>query len=253
MTARSDCLAFTGCDWCESKDKNDSGICYDLEKMPPHPCNNSGNRTVKRCDSAILGNRNCSSFHSCYACLASFPGTSGSQCSWCLYEGCRHFSFSCAPKVTTQIQCIGYKCEASSCDTCSDDSQCMWTKYFMSTAETFRAYDGNGKDYNWNCFRRSIEYRNGTATYLAMDKDTCPALCSSYPTCHSCLGSTGKPFFFYGLFARRCSRFLIMRLNSHVNRLDQPMVCCKDKLSHFKNHMNNSKNSQSKSYEYFQK
>lgn len=159
-----------------------------MEKRHTYPCNNSGNSSGVSCDSAFMTSRDCSTFQSCQSCLSKFPTTSRPHCRWCATEGCKPPEVNCTVKsATTQIDCLDYKCEASSCEACNDDSGCMWTRHFKYLSETKRAYHSNGNIYNWNCFRRSLE----GLLYVASDKFTCPNLCSSYKTCSACLSSKG--------------------------------------------------------------
>ena len=193
LTDRGNCLASIGCDWCETDRVNGNGTCYSVDKTPSQFCNVSLNNTALTCNSTILQRRDCQSFTSCYACFAAFPGTSGSHCQWCVNQGCHQPGFNCilnSPKE--QVQCLNYKCEASSCESCNFDSDCMWTRHFMYDTETTRHYDRLGATYPWNCFRRSLEQVD---KYPASDKNECPARCSSYKTCRSCLKSHGKSSF----------------------------------------------------------
>ena len=193
ITDRGSCLKSIGCNWCETDSVNGNGTCYNVDKTPSQSCNVSWNSTALTCNSTILERRDCLSFQSCYSCFATFPGTSGPHCQWCVNQGCRQLGFPCtlnSPKE--QIQCLNYKCEASSCETCNYDADCMWTKHFKYSAETTRQYDRSGDVYPWNCFRRYLEQGG---LYPASDKNECPARCSSYKTCRSCLESRGKSTF----------------------------------------------------------
>lgn len=190
------CLVFTGCDWCQSNDTTNNGTCYDTKKTFPHACNNSGNSSAMTCASMIINQRNCTTFRSCFACFATFPGTSGSNCRWCIGRGCLDAGASCDPRSPTkQLQCLDYKCESSSCDACNYDKDCMWTRHFRYLSETSRVYSSSSTNHDWNCFRRSIQFSNDR-TYPAKDKDRCPDRCSAHKTCSACLKSTGKQFLF---------------------------------------------------------
>ena len=201
LTDKSSCLALIGCDWCENENRTFNGVCYDVDKAHLYSCNNSASNNTLRCNKAALEKRDCRTLLSCYSCFATFPGTSGSHCHWCQLEGCRHSDSNCAHSSRIeQIQCLDYKCEASTCEECTYDSDCMWTRYFQYISETSRRYNRISPAFDWNCFRKSIQTGG---KYPANDIGECPALCSSYKTCHSCLGSTGRQnFAFYPPFCQ---------------------------------------------------
>ena len=201
LTEKGSCLALIGCGWCENQNLSSNGLCYDVDKAPAHTCNNLSSNSTLRCNNAVLEKRDCRTFQSCSSCFATFPGTSRSHCRWCMREGCRQSHYNCSIYISLeeQIQCLDYKCEASSCEECTDDMDCMWTRYFKYKNEMSRIYHPTPA-YDWNCFRKYIQ-ANGK--YPANDADKCPALCSSYKTCQSCVASTGRQSFtFYRPFCR---------------------------------------------------
>ena len=215
FTDRDSCLASTGCDWCESQSYSGNGTCYGLDEAPLQTCNNSGNSTALRCNSAFLQKVDCRSFLSCYACFAAFPGTPGSHCRWCIYEGCRQSGTRCTySSPNEQIQCVDYKCEAASCETCRTDLECMWTRHFKYVTETLRTYQRSDPLFAWNCFRKSLEK---SGKYPASDKDMmCPASCSSYKTCHSCMESTGKPATLFRVGSCIFSSFYVVSISHDI-------------------------------------
>ena len=222
---KAGCLAAYGCSWCQATVLPNNGSCYHMASPSPYPCNstisnpwegllnatavpnNATNITIEtnssipewsvfpgiHCNASAYSRKPCSTYHSCMSCLATLPGSSGTNCHWCLNQGCRDVTQACyviRASQTSVSTCVDQGCEASSCENCGGISACFWTRHYLYVSETSRQYSSL-RIFGWNCFRASLAAQTTGVLYDIAPPFRCPAKCFSFKNCQSCAASQG--------------------------------------------------------------
>lgn len=130
------------------------------------------------CDDNLLGQRNCSSFDSCTDCEAVWPGEMLSSCHWCKGENCTKENKKCTTRVITDDgssnetlteSCPNMSCSSVDCENCLSKTGCYWS---------------SGADSS-ECLSKSEETES-------VEELKCPAKCSTYNECSSCLSAVSS-------------------------------------------------------------
>lgn len=182
---KSMCRHYMGCSYCTIQSTySNSSHCFTQGRTPC--ANHNGTLVINNgpaCDDVWLASRNCSSFTSCSACLASWPihQEMTPVCQWCDECGirgrcvpagvdCTHMSAWCFKEQSVGVigLCPLPQCHQLGCETCMLHSdQCHWARNELGHVE---------------CIARELVEKNA---YRLVEQ--CPAPCHSHKNCSSCL------------------------------------------------------------------
>ncbi|KAM7353309.1 multiple EGF like domains 8 isoform 1-T1 [Cochliomyia hominivorax] len=181
------CRHYMGCSFC-TVSANFVTASYCFSHGHSNICNNgNGNGTLvynhgAACDDAWMARRNCSSFSTCTACLASWPShvETTPVCQWCDECGikgrcvpagvdCERRSTWCTKEVSVGLLnlCPQPQCHTLHCEACIQNENCEWAQNELGTIE---------------CITKELVEQN---QYKIIGQ--CPQPCHHYTNCSTCL------------------------------------------------------------------
>ncbi|CAG2100157.1 unnamed protein product [Medioppia subpectinata] len=205
--SRLGCLRHIGCSYCSVYENGlNKTFCYSQDLSIPQSCYNpKGASEVAQgtsCGYELLERRSCYQYKTCIDCVAIWPtyGSSKQVCQWCsnCQSGrCIPIGASCErephctlqPRVITSGQlCPLRSCLASDCQKCGSIGGCMWTRQVLRS-ELGRTL--NVKPiFDWTCVQ-NIPQDVTSILVESMPPLSCPARCSRFTNCSTCLESAG--------------------------------------------------------------
>ncbi|EDW76175.2 uncharacterized protein Dwil_GK15317 [Drosophila willistoni] len=206
------CRHYMGCSFCTIQNTYSSNShCFTQGRVPC--ANHNGTLVVNNgaaCSDAWMASRNCSSFGSCSACLASWPTHQELTpvCQWCDDCGirgrcvpagvdCGRSSDWCHNQLSVGVLglCPLPQCYQLGCETCMLQPQCNWARNELGVVE---------------CISKELVEKNQYALV-----EQCPTPCHTHTNCTSCLA--------VGQDLKDCKWSTM--LNSCISPSSQPLLC----------------------------
>ncbi|XP_030384738.1 multiple epidermal growth factor-like domains protein 8 [Scaptodrosophila lebanonensis] len=207
------CRHYMGCSYCTIQSATQiSSLCFTQGHTPC--ANHNGTLVVNNgaaCDDAWMARRNCSSFSSCTACLASWPTHQEMTpvCQWCDECGikgrcvpagvdCERRSTWCSKEASIGVLglCPRPQCHTLSCEVCMLNEMCGWARNELGIVE---------------CISKELVEKN---EYRIVNQ--CPPPCYSYSNCSTCLHEEHEN-------PKDCKWSTM--LNACISPRSQPLLC----------------------------
>ncbi|XP_055855625.1 multiple epidermal growth factor-like domains protein 8 [Episyrphus balteatus] len=208
------CRHYMGCSFCSVVSEEDtSTFCF--SEGNSDVCESTNGTLISNngalCDDAWMSRRNCLTFTTCTACLASWPTHSESSpvCQWCDDCGikgrcvpagvdCDRPSTWCSKHTSVGLLnlCPQPQCHTLNCENCLSNDNCEWALNDVGITE---------------CITKELVEKN---QYKVIG--TCPPACSNFNNCSTCLTTEREN-------PKDC-RWSAM-LNACISPRTQPLFC----------------------------
>ncbi|XP_049313887.1 multiple epidermal growth factor-like domains protein 8 [Bactrocera dorsalis] len=208
------CRTHKGCSYCTVSGTY-SSASYCFSEGDSAVCEHRNGTLVYNngaaCDDAWMSRRNCSSFSTCSACLASWPThvETTPVCQWCDECGikgrcvpagvdCERHSTWCNKEISVGLLnlCPQPQCHTLHCEACVMNENCEWAQSELGTIE---------------CITKELVEQN---QYRIIGE--CPMPCHIYKNCSTCLNN-------YDENPKDCKWSTM--LNSCISPQSQPLLC----------------------------